>query len=160
MKPEVHATLDQKKYGGKISDTLMIHQFMDSSKQAYPTNLHRIVFHHSFGTFVTEQMFGIDYEAAEELRAKYNLPQEFIEELVAFKDSCTVNGKSRINSDGKRFSVRDIAEHHIFSDFRNRFIPTLQDYIEDCNLPTWVNNGLEIPNRLKRKELETKLTLD
>src|SRR3712207_3636614 len=40
-------------------------------------------------------------------------------------------GITRVNSDGKTYSVRDIGEQHILEDFHQRFIPTAQDYLEN-----------------------------
>ncbi len=65
-----------------------------------------------------------------------------------------VFGHVRDNSDGKRYNVKDVGEYHILEDFRMRFIPTVQDYIEDMGCPDWVNNGGGVPNRLKSKEIE------
>lgn len=40
-------------------------------------------------------------------------------------------GHSFTNSDGKRVNVKDICEQdHILPDYRNRFIPTLSDFVE------------------------------
>jgi hypothetical protein len=63
-------------------------------------------------------------------------------------------GEMRINSDGKRYSTKDVAEFHCLEDFRMKFIPTVQDYIEDMGTPAWINNAMGVPNRLKKKEVE------
>lgn len=63
-----------------------------------------------------------------------------------------VFGHKRKNSDGKWYNVKDVGEFHILEDFRMKFIPTVQDYIEDMGVPQWVNNGIGVPNRLKNKE--------
>lgn len=47
-----------------------------------------------------------------------------------------------INSNGRKVSVKDICEQHILEDFRMRFIPTAQDYIEHMNLVPWINNAI------------------
>ena len=160
-KPAIHAVSSVKKYGGKESCYIKIHQMMDSSKAAHSTNMHRVVFHHIFGTFIIEQMFGIDYDALEELREKYNLPEEFIKDAIKWKDQCTETGKVRINTDGKKFSPRDIAEQHCLEDFRHKFIPTLTDYIEDAQIfPPFVNNGMDVPNRLKRNKKSEQIPVE
>ena len=41
-----------------------------------------------------------------------------------------VFGHQRVNSDGKKYNVKDVGEYHILEDFRMRFIPTPQDYAE------------------------------
>lgn len=47
------------------------------------------------------------------------------------------------NSDGKDVSVRDIGEQHILEDFGNKFIPTAQDYLQEIEIKSWMNNGKE-----------------
>ena len=46
------------------------------------------------------------------------------------------------NSDGRKVSVKDICERHILEDFRMRFIPSLQDYLEHVEFQPWMNNGV------------------
>lgn len=58
MKPYIHAVSSAKKYGGKWEDYIKVHDFMDSSKAHFPGHEHRALFHHSFGCFVAEQVFG------------------------------------------------------------------------------------------------------
>lgn len=58
MKPYVHAESSVKKYKGKISDYLPIHQWFDETKAHYPTNVHRALRHHSMGIFECERVFG------------------------------------------------------------------------------------------------------
>ena len=70
-------------------------------------------------------------------------------------------GERRKNSDDKWYNCKDVAEYHLIEDFRG-FIPTPQDYLEHFECPLWVNNGMDKPNRLKRKSedsinLENKL---
>lgn len=45
-------------------------------------------------------------------------------------------------SDGGIVNTRDIGEQHILEDFRNRFIPTVQDYLENLDLKDWMQNGI------------------
>ena len=58
-------------------------------------------------------------------------------------------GQTRINSDGKTYNVKDVGEHHILEDFRMKFIPSVQDYLENMSLEPWMNNGLGVPNSAK-----------
>lgn len=51
-------------------------------------------------------------------------------------------GSTIINSSGREVSVKDIGEYHLNDDFRGRFIPTLQDYIENMEMKDWMNNGM------------------
>lgn len=50
------------------------------------------------------------------------------------------------NSDGKEISVRDIGEQHILEDFGMRFIPTAQDYLQEIEFQSWMNNGKSCPS--------------
>ena len=45
-------------------------------------------------------------------------------------------------SDGKPVQSRDIAEQHVLEDFKMRFIPTAQDYIENMDFMDWMQNGI------------------
>lgn len=57
--PWHHAVSAAKHWGGKPEDYLEISVFMDSSKSAYPSNFHRILFHHSFGcSVIIPRVFG------------------------------------------------------------------------------------------------------
>lgn len=58
MKPWIHAQSSAKKFGGEPEDYLEIHDFMDSSKAHVADVRHRIIFHSSFGIYITEMVFG------------------------------------------------------------------------------------------------------
>lgn len=58
MKPFQHAKNSAKKHGGKWEDYMEIHNFMDSSKSAHATMVHRAIFHSSFGIYIVEKVFG------------------------------------------------------------------------------------------------------
>lgn len=58
MKPYIHSKNSAKKYGGKPSEYLPIHDFMDSSKAVVPDMRHRAIFHSAFGCFIVEKVFG------------------------------------------------------------------------------------------------------
>jgi hypothetical protein len=66
-------------------------------------------------------------------------------------------GQEAINSDGKYYIPKDVAELHILEDYRMKFIPSIQDYLENMEMKPWMQNGLgEIPNsrnKLKMVEL-------
>ena len=54
------------------------------------------------------------------------------------------------NSDGKKVHIRDVAESHILDDFRQKFIPTLSDYLENMKLTAWMNNAMtDLPKKEK-----------
>ena len=69
-------------------------------------------------------------------------------------------GHSRVNSDGKQYNTKDIAELHCLEDFRWKFIPSVQDYLENMEMKSWMNNGLGTPSsaqRLYRLKEETTI---
>jgi hypothetical protein len=55
-------------------------------------------------------------------------------------------GHMRINSSGKQYSTKDVAERHILEDFRMKFIPSIQDYLENMEMKMWMQNGLGTPS--------------
>lgn len=61
-----------------------------------------------------------------------------------------VFGHQRENSDGKKYNVKDIGEQHCLEDFRHKFIPTAQDYIEEMTIQPWMNNGMGLPSSAKK----------
>ena len=66
------------------------------------------------------------------------------------------------NSDGKDVSVRDIGEQHILEDFGMRFIPTPQDYLQEMDCKSWMNNSKEsVPSSFKKIEkTKTRKTIN
>lgn len=54
-------------------------------------------------------------------------------------------GETAVNSDGKTYSTRDIAERHVLEDFAGRFIPSAQDFLEKIPWEDWMNNGAGYP---------------
>ena len=70
-------------------------------------------------------------------------------------------GSFIINSDKKEVSVKDICEQHILEDFGMKFIPTPQDYIQEMEFKTWMQNGIGVPDSCKKlykdkEEVEVK----
>lgn len=53
-----------------------------------------------------------------------------------------VFGNVIVNSAGRSVPVREIGEQHILEDFKGRFIPTAQDYLEHMEFQSWMNNGV------------------
>lgn len=45
------------------------------------------------------------------------------------------------NSDGTKVSVKDICERHILEDYKQKFIPTPQDFIQEMEMKSWMQNG-------------------
>ena len=52
-----------------------------------------------------------------------------------------VFGYSITNSDGKEVSTREIAEWHVYEDFGMKYIPSAQDYLQEIEFKSWMNNG-------------------
>lgn len=131
-KPEIHAKSSAKRFGGTWEDYVEIHKLMDSSKGAIADNRHRALTHNAW--FISE-----------------------ILERIKFVNStpCKPDGRfyTIVNSDGKEISVREIGEQHVLEDFGMRFIPSAQDYIQEMEMKSWMNNGLgEGPTSFKKIE--------
>jgi hypothetical protein len=114
-KPIIHARASARRFGGQPEDYFAIHDFMDSSKAAFPDNRHRALTHNSWFLFVLEK--------------------------VHMKEHGWFGPVLKRPSDGKEISVREIGEQHILEDFRMEFIPTAGDYLQNMDLPPWINNG-------------------
>lgn len=52
-------------------------------------------------------------------------------------------------STGRKVSVKDIAENHIFEDFHNKFVPNAADYFQELPMSGWMQNGNGIPPSCK-----------
>jgi hypothetical protein len=133
MKPWVHAKISAKKFKGRPEDYYDIHDFMDCSKGAFPTNAHRALTHNAW--FIKEVL-----------------------ERVKFTNSADPIGNrfpNIINSDGDLVSVRDIGEQHILDDFGNKFIPSAQDYLEHLKYQEWMGNGSGTPSSFKNTKQES-----
>jgi hypothetical protein len=50
-------------------------------------------------------------------------------------------GVTITNSDGRKVSVRDIGEQHILEDYRKRFIPSAQDFLQEIEVKEWMVSG-------------------
>jgi len=61
-----------------------------------------------------------------------------------------VFGRTRINSDGKEYSPRDVAENHILQDLG--IIPTLEMYLNNMQIQGWMS-GTEKHNVKKSKHI-------
>lgn len=120
--PWTHSLSSARKFGGKPEDYVEIHTLLDASKSAVPTNFHRCATHNSW--FICTI-----------------LPR------IKFQNSCESTSDccfhTIINSDGKHVPIRDIGLQHVQEDFRNKFIPTLQDYTDLMDpSTTWIHNAI------------------
>jgi hypothetical protein len=50
-----------------------------------------------------------------------------------------------ILANGKKLSVKDVCELHILEDFRMKFIPTVQDFLQEIEMTEWMQNGKGVP---------------
>jgi len=71
-----------------------------------------------------------------------------------------VFGDMRTNSAGRRYSVKDVGEYHILEDFKMRFIPSPQDYLQHLVIQKWMNNGADVPDRLKKNFTDESNVID
>ena len=131
-KSDKHAESSAKQYGGSLEDYLEIHEMMDSSKSAHADNRHRVIFHSAW-RLLDSKIFGMDFDKMKQLQHKYQLPDEFLDELVELFKHNRQNGVHWKNSDGES-ACRDIAEQHILEDFRMRFIPSFLITCKTCLL--------------------------
>ncbi len=59
------------------------------------------------------------------------------------------------NSAGRLVSTRDIAEQHVLEDYKMKFIPTAQDFLQEMEIKPWMLNGIGFPpscEKLNKKE--------
>ena len=56
------------------------------------------------------------------------------------------------NSVGKKVSVRDIGEQHVLEDFKGKFIPSAQDYLQEIEYKPWMQNGNGVPPSFEKIE--------
>ena len=50
-------------------------------------------------------------------------------------------GVTLTNSEGKKISVRDVGEQHVLEDYRMRFIPSAQDFLQEIEVKEWMVSG-------------------
>lgn len=128
--PLTHADSSARRFGGRASDYLPIHELMDSSKAAFPDNRHRALTHNSWFIFVVERVFGPD--------------------IPLTNDAGDEVGRAK---------TRYVAEQHILEDFGGKFIPTASDYLEGLEFQPWINNGVEgSPSSHRKLASATKTT--
>lgn len=68
-------------------------------------------------------------------------------------------GVTLVNSDGMVISVREIGEQHVLEDYRMRFIPSAQDYLQEIEVQEWMVSGKGAPPssaKLYKKGREVK----
>jgi hypothetical protein len=141
-KADVHAESSARKFGGCARDYLELHEFIDSSKAHIGDNRHRAVFHSTAGVYYMQRIFGVDFTALSALMGKYSLPEQFIADFLALLAHNRAHGVHLRNSDGQLVHVRSVAEQHVLEDFRQKFIPTLQDYFSLMQQMPWMDNAL------------------
>lgn len=58
MNSYLHARSSAKKWGGKPTDYLPIHEWIDGSKRAFGDVRHRALLHNTFGVWLVQEVFG------------------------------------------------------------------------------------------------------
>lgn len=70
-------------------------------------------------------------------------------------------GYNIINSDGRSVDSVDIAMLHIAEDFRMKFVPSPQDFLQHMQVQAWMCNGVKVLDSMEAqnivKELNQKL---
>lgn len=61
-------------------------------------------------------------------------------------------GTTRINSDGKEYSPRDIAEEHIIQDLG--FIPTVEHYLKNMSMEPWMSGTRKFKRTVKLNNVD------
>ncbi len=112
-KPFMHAKTSVKRFGGKPSDYIKIHEKMDCSKGEIGDIRHRLLTHHMF--FVREC-------------------------IVPIFGSTLVNSDG---NEVSVVEVCELHIYEDFSDEgkHDGFIPTAGDYLAHLDFATWMNNG-------------------
>lgn len=118
--PIIHSQSSVKKFGGVLDDYITIHEKMDCSKAYLSDNRHRALTHTMF--WVKEVMIPI------------------------------FGSYIKVQKDGKEInvSVKDICEQHILEDYRMKFIPTVQDFLQEMDFKEWMLNGKGVPSSAKK----------
>lgn len=128
MKPFRHARNSVKKHGGIVEDYIDIHNFLDVSKSTHADVRHRAMLHHSLGCYIVERLFGEPMDELERLTQKFDWSEDEVAAILNLvKHSKTHGCTTGVNTDGVRFSVRDIAEEHILEDLGR--IPNPSEYL-------------------------------
>lgn len=68
-----------------------------------------------------------------------------------------VFGYNITNSDGKSIDSVDIAMLHIAEDFRMKFVPTPQDYLQHLQVQPWMNNAAKVLDSDEAKNIVEQL---
>jgi hypothetical protein len=67
-----------------------------------------------------------------------------------------VFGVTITNSEGRKISVREVGEQHILEDFRMRFIPSAQDYLQEIEFKEWMMSGKGTPPSFAKLHTKTQ----
>jgi hypothetical protein len=63
-------------------------------------------------------------------------------------------GTTLTNSDGRKISVRDIAEQHVMEDIG--FIPTVETWFRNMRIEPWMNGSIKTKGEVKHIPMEMK----
>jgi len=137
MKPSIHSNISARKHGGLPSDYQVVHDFLDMSKMTHADLRHRSILHNTLGPFLAEKSIGVNHSKAEYLKEKYNWSDEEYKDILSL--AADRAGTTILNSDGKKVSVRDIAEQHIVDDMGQ--IPSVSKYLDGMPFYDWLGHG-------------------
>lgn len=62
-----------------------------------------------------------------------------------------VFGRTRINSEGREYSPRDVAEDHLLQDLG--FIPTVEQYLNNMAIQPWMSGTEKTARKTNRKHI-------
>lgn len=75
-----------------------------------------------------------------------------------------VFGSTFVNSAGRTVSTKDVAEQHVLEDFRGRFIPTAQDFLERMEYASWMDGRKDSTpsshERIEARKITTSTYID
>lgn len=143
-----HAVSSARRYGGEPDEYVELHSFMDSSKAAWADQRHRAVLHHSFGIYLTEQVFGLR-EEVRLLRAVLDRVPKWVLALLRARvpEATPVTLTLR---KGKQVPIRLLAEQHVIEDCG--FIPSLEDYLGEMPRQKWMYRGAAPLSRMVEQQ--------
>lgn len=61
-------------------------------------------------------------------------------------------GRTRVNSEGKTYSPRDVAEDHIIQDLG--FLPTMEQYLNNMTIQPWMSGTMKSNTQVTRKHIK------
>ena len=139
-----HAVSSARRFGGTPEDYLAIHELMDSSKNAWADQRHRVVLHTSFGISLVSRMIGLE-EQVRVYEARVQWMPRWLKRLLRLPQ---ISPTTIRLSNGRRVPIRFVTEQHCLEDFG--FVPSLEQYMKGLPKEPWMSRGttkLEITDK-------------